>query len=558
MARTVSIGAQGFAEMRERNYFLVDKTDFVRDWWQGGDVVTLICRPRRFGKTLNLDMVECFLSTRYERRADLFEGLDVWSSMAMRQDQGRWPVVSISFASVKGGSFDALRARLCSIIAQVYRDHAKDIELDALDSYERSLFVGESLSVSVDRLPDSLTRLCEILYRQTGRHVIVLIDEYDTPLQEAWVDGCWDDMLELVRPLFNATLKSNPYLERGLVTGITRVARESIFSDLNNLRVVTSTSNAYETAFGFTQDEVDAALGEFGLNDLQGVKTWYDGFKFGSAEDVYNPWSITNYLKERTLSAYWANSSSNSLVSTLISRSDGQLKATFETLLDGDTITETIEEQISFPDLDYDPNALWSLLVASGYLKIVGIRDRVENVCDLQVTNYETMLSFDAMVRRWFARARFAYNGFVRALLAGDLESMNAYMNDVALDTFSMFDAGARPATTAPERFYHGFVLGLLVDLRGRYQVRSNRESGYGRYDVMLVPAKAKDDPGIIIEFKVRRPSEASLEETVTSALEQIEARRYRTELTAAGVPEGHVRAYGFAFEGKHVLIGAR
>lgn len=556
MARRISIGAQGFVDIRERGAFLVDKTAFVRDWWQSFDDVTLICRPRRFGKTLNLSMVECFFSTRYRERGDLFEGLNVWNDATMRAEQGTWPVVSLSFASVKGNSFEDLQARLCGRIAQAYRDHRDEVDLQGAERGEQELFTGERLAVTPQEAPDALTRLCEILCRQSGKRTIVLLDEYDTPLQEAWIDGCWDEMLGLVRPLFNATLKSNPYLERALVTGITRVARESIFSDLNNLEVVTSTTGKYETAFGFTQAEVDEAMDEYGLKDRDGVREWYDGFTFGGVSDIYNPWSITSYLDKRRLAPYWANTSSNGLVSKLIGESDAELKSAFEALLDGKTITETIDEQISFPDLDYDSDAVWSLLAASGYLRIVSMDDAT-GACRLAITNHETMLSFDAMVRRWFARSRVAYNGFVRALLASDLDSMNAYMNDVAIDTFSMFDSGTQPSRTAPERFYHGFVLGLLVELRGRYQVRSNRESGYGRYDVMLVPADSGRDPGIVMEFKVRNPSrEASLEDTVAAAQEQIKRRGYATELLSAGMHKEDIHSYGFAFEGKRVLIG--
>lgn len=557
MARRVAIGAQGFAYLREHNAFLVDKTGFLSDWWQSLDVVTLVCRPRRFGKTLTLSMADCFFSTRYAGREDLFEGLDVWEDPTMRSEQGTWPVVYLSFAGVKGPTFESLQARLCELVAQAYRDHRGEVDLGEVGERERRIFTGKDLAVPSEEVPASLARLCEILSTQLGKRAIVLLDEYDTPLQEAWVDGCWERMVDVMRPLFNATLKSNPYLERALITGITRVARESIFSDLNNLKIVTTTSHSFETAFGFTQGEVDDALEEFGLSDREGVRRWYDGFQFGDVANIYNPWSITNYLDERKLAAYWANTSSNGLVSTLVSRSDPQLKADFETLLEGGTVEEYIDEQVSFPDLERDPSAVWSLLVASGYLKILSSDPTGDLPATLAITNYETMVSFDAMVRRWFAPSRVAYNGFVKALLAGDLKAMNAYMNDVALNTFSTFDAGNRPSGAEPERFYHGFVLGLLVGLRGRYLVRSNRESGYGRYDVMLVPADAAHDPGIVMEFKVRdSDTEASLDQTVVAAKEQIEERAYAAELIEAGVPADHVRAYGFAFEGKRVLIG--
>lgn len=556
MARTISIGAQGFADIRERGAFLVDKTAFIREWWKAYDDATLICRPRRFGKTLNLDMLDCFFSTRYANRSDLFEGLDVWEDADMRTLQGSWPVISLSFSDVKSCDYDDMIGRVAVRIADIYQSYRPVLESTCSPEeweYARRIMSEEGDSAD---LASSIRRLCGFLANALGKKVIVLLDEYDTPLQEAWICGYWDRASAFFRGFFNSSLKANEHLERALVTGITRVARESIFSDLNNLEVVTASSRKYETAFGFTQDEVDAALDEFGMQDRAGVRAWYDGFKFGNATDIYNPWSITNYLDKGILGAYWANTSANGLVSSLVGHSDAQMKSDFETLLTGGVVRERIDEQIAFPDLDYDPAAVWSLLVGSGYLKILEI-DFLTGMCQLAITNYETRIAFDGMVRRWFAPVRVAYNGFVRALLAGDLKAMNAYMNDVALDTFSTFDTGNRPSGAEPERFYHGFVLGLLVELRGRYRVLSNRESGYGRYDVMLVPDDAVSDPGIVMEFKVRDAAdEKGLAETVAAALEQIKEKRYAAQLIAEGVHEDRIRCYGLAFEGKRVLIG--
>lgn len=558
MARTISIGAQGFAEMREKGYFIVDKTGFVRDWWRAGDVVTLICRPRRFGKTLNMSMVECFLSMRFAGRADLFEGLEVWGDEGMRAEQGTWPVVWLSFADVKPRSFDEMRAGVTSLVVSACRALWPD-GLGALPAATRSALevVREGMADVTAKM--AVKVMCEALYRQTGKKAIVLLDEYDTPLQEAWVQGFWADAVEYMRGFFNSTFKTNPYLERALVTGITRVAHESIFSDFNNPKVVTTTSDEYARDFGFTQAEVDAALAEFGRSgERAAVAEWYDGFTFGSVPDIYNPWSITNYLDTGKLAPYWANSSGNALVSSLVSRADADFKSDFETLLEGGSVTELVGSQIAFPDLDYDPSTAWALLVASGYLQATDVGEPGEELFELRITNHETMLAFDGMVRRWFARARVPYNGFVRGLMSGDVRAMNRYMNDVALATFSTFDAGSRPSGSEPERFYHGFVLGLLVELRGRYRVLSNRESGYGRYDVMLVPDDPRRDAGIVLEFKVvdRESGEKDLEDAVEAAHRQIEERHYAVELEAEGVPAEHVRAYGLAFEGKHVLVG--
>lgn len=557
MPRTVAIGVQSFAELRERGHFLVDKTSFIADWWHSADQVTLICRPRRFGKTLNMDMVECFFSNKYASRADLFNGLDVWSDADLRREQGAWPVVSLSFSAAKGASAEAVVRRICEQIARAWRQHRDDIDADSLGDQERDLLEGRTPFVDPMVAPNSLARLCELLEQSMGKRCIVLLDEYDTPLHEAWVGGFWHEVSEFVRAFFNSSFKSNLSMERALLTGITRVARESIFSDLNNPKVVSATSPEYATSFGFTQDEVFAAMEEFGLHERDQVKDWYDGFTFGGVPDIYNPWSITNYLDSGRFAPYWANTSGNALISKIVREGDADLKSDFEVLLSGGSVEKRFDEQVSFDELGRRPGAVWGLLVAGGYLRIEAADPSHEDGSILKITNHEVALSFDGMVRGWFDVVSSRYNAFVRALLAGDLDAMNVYMNDVALDTFSTFDTGKRASGLEPERFYHGFVLGLLVELRGRYLICSNRESGFGRYDVLLEPVDPKADDGIVLEFKVHNPrKEATLEDTVSAAKQQIADKRYANELEAKGLAPERIHAYGFAFEGKRVLIG--
>ena len=563
MAKTVSIGKQDFASLREQNSFYIDKTDLIRAWWESQDDITLITRPRRFGKTLNMDMLKCFFSNQYAGRGDLFEGLSIWNEEKWRGLQGTYPVLFLSFAAVKADQLSEVKKQINMQIARLYEEHRYLLDGDLLSENEKAMYRNVSMYMEDAESSFSINLLCQYLHRYYGKKVIVLLDEYDTPMQEAYVHGYWDAFTSFLRSLFNATFKSNPYLERAVLTGITRVSKQSIFSDLNNLNVITTTSEEYTTYFGFTEQEVFQALEEFGLADKKElVKQWYDGFTFGSHTDIYNPWSITNYLDKKKIGAYWAATSSNTLINSLIQQSATDIKEKMETLLQEKEILVTFDEQIVFEQLQQDKNAIWSLLLASGYLKVLEVEQRgilLEPWYHLKITNLETLGMFTGMFKGWFSASDCNYNAFVQALLQGNLKEMNVYMNDVALVTFSSFDTGRHPSgKTQPERFYHGFVLGLLAELRDRYVLKSNRESGYGRYDVMLIPRDFAEQ-AYVLEFKVHDPEEEeSLQETVQAALMQIQEKQYDAELSELHIKPEQIHHYGFAFEGKKVLIGGR
>lgn len=564
MTRTVGIGIQDFEKIITNDVFYVDKTNFIKEWWDSADDVTLITRPRRFGKTLNLNMLEYFFSNKYAGRSDLFEELSIWKEEKYRQLQGTYPVISLSFARVKESSYADTERRICEILRNLYIEHYFLRDSEVLTDADKRVF-DSMLANPVDRMDaaSSLYQLSSYLYRYYGKKVIILLDEYDTPMQEAYVHGFWEELMSFTRSLFNSTFKTNPFLAKAVMTGITRVSKESIFSDLNNLKVVTTTADEYATAFGFTEKEVFAALDEYGLEmEKEDVKKWYDGFTFGNHTDIYNPWSILNFLDTKKYGTYWANTSSNSLVGKLIREGNKNIKVTFEELLQGNTIRCPIDEQIVYNQLDKKENAIWSLLLASGYLKVLSHEKENEILgssypeYELAVTNHEVKLMFLRMVNDWFGETEGNYNDFVKALLMGDKKAMNVYMNRVALQIFSCFDTGRRASEKEPERFYHGFVLGLIAELYGRYTVSSNRESGFGRYDVMIEP-KDKTKDAIILEFKVHDPDEEiGLKDTVAAALQQIEDKQYEAELIGRGFSARQIRKYGFAFEGKKVLIG--
>ena len=446
-------------------------------------------------------------SVSYKDRGDLFQNLHIWENPKYRNLQGSYPVIFLSFADVKETSFIQARKKICRILKYVYKQFRFLLDSDLLDEYEKEDFRSISVTMEDNEASYALKTLSEYLFRYYNKKVIILLDEYNTPMQEAFLNGYWEELSAFTRNLLSAAFKNNPYLERGMMTGITRISKESIFSDLNNLTVVTSVSDAYADCFGFTETEVFQALREFGLSDKkQEVKDWYNGFTFGAVSGIYNPWSVLHYLKTGKTGTYWANTSSNALAGKLIQEGSRNLKQEFEVLLSGKPLVTEIDEQIIYHQLPDKKNAIWSLLLTSGYLKILAVEISEQTGrkhYSLSLTNKEIRIIFENIIHDWFSESDDDYNDLIKALLSRDIAAMNAYMNKIAMASFRYFDTGRNPSREEPERFYHGFVLGLMVELSGRYVLTSNRESGFGRYDVLLEPKQPGDD-GIILEFKVQ------------------------------------------------------
>ena len=555
----VGLGYQNFLDFVCGKRFYVDKTHFIPEWLASDARITLITRPRRFGKSMLLSTVRTFFDPMYADHPEYFKKLQVWKDKDCRRLFGTIPVISVSFGSCKVNDFAQAMRGVTLGLYNMYIQHEYLRESPKLSEEEKAEYRRIVASFSEQRteyVEISIQKLCELLYKHYGKFPIILMDEYDTPLLEAYTDGYWDETINTFRQLFHTTFKENDFFYRAIITGVTRISKNSLFSDLNNLEVDTVTCDAYSDCFGFTEQEVMDAFKCQDIDTIQDVKAMYDGFTIGRHQDIYNPWSICNYMRQRELIGYWVNTSSNKLVGDIIRRYPVESKYEIERLMAGEKVHKRINEGITFQYLEGDENSLWSLLLAVGYIKAENIVRSVEGIeCDVSVTNREVMAMFKTEILGMFHNGWSAFGRFAEALLAHKMELMNEYLQTITYTSISYFDVADGPKERTPENFYHGLVLGLIVSLRDRYRIVSNRESGRGRYDIAMYPLQENTD-AFIMEFKVQdRKKETDLEQTAMNALQQIVDKNYEADLLAAGVPAERIYKLGFAFAGKDVLV---
>ena len=552
--KKIALGESDFRSIIENNEYFVDKSLLIKEIFEDSSRIILIPRPRRFGKTLNLSMIRYFVERCDEDRRYLFNNLLIEKEQDIMKRQGIYPTIYLTFKDEKHDKFEDFQMKLAFFVSEIYKKH---------------YYLYESLTFQVDKdyfdkiinkvstkaeLEMSLKNLSKYLYDYYGEKIIILIDEYDTPIQHSYFSGIYDDTIAFMRNFLSNTLKDNIYLEKALLTGILRVARESIFSGLNNLDVYSILKEGYSDKFGFTEVEIEKMLNDFNIvKEKDEFKRWYNGYLFGNTV-IYNPWSTLSYLKDKNeyFMPYWVNTSENKIIKTILSKGSDGLKKSFEELLKGNTIETTIDENIIMADIEANENNVWSFLLLSGYLKVVDkIRKEDEIYYKVAIPNVEVKHMYNKIIKDWASESYVSseYNEMLKALINFDYEVFEEIFIDYVEKSLSYFDVSGEE----PERVYHSFVLGMLVALNNTHYVLSNRESGYGRYDVMVIP-KDITKPGIIIEFKrARKNNKKTIEQLIEEAKKQIEDKKYETELLSRGITD--IKKLVIVFKGKEVSV---
>ena len=560
--KKIAIGISDFKKMIQNNYLFVDKSELIKEFWESEGETVLMPRPRRFGKTLNMSMIKYFFTNGAEREdvaenRKLFNGLNIEKHEDIMALCGKYPVIYLSFKDEKHSSFEAFQSGIKSVIRGLYKGHMYCLNTDKIIASDKEYF-NSILDKRVDfsDLAESIKFLSEILNVYYGKKVIILIDEYDVPIQAAYMYGYYDEAIGFMRNLLSGAFKDNIYLEKAMITGILRVSKESIFSGLNNIEVASILSYEFSDKFGFTDEEVQDLLEMYDSNEsIDAVRDWYNGYYFGD-ETIYNPWSILKYLKSQRegLKAHWVNTSSNDLVNVLLSRGGFQIKQELESLIKGESIIKAVDENIVMADIEKSSEHLWSFLLFTGYLKSKVIPKNPEDekiYYELRIPNREVRSLYRSIIERWYndTISRENYTVMLKALLSGDIETFEEIFRDYVMESLSYFDVTKGES----EKVYHAFVLGMLVSISDKYEVLSNRESGYGRYDVCIIP-KDISKQATIIEFKRVLPSNSkTLETAAAEALKQIEDQKYATTLESRGIT--NILKLAIVFKGKEVCI---
>jgi hypothetical protein len=555
MSKKLPIGINDFKKIRNNDYYYIDKSLFIKEIIDEDAEVILLPRPRRFGKSLNISMLHYFFEKSDKDNSKLFQGLEIErTGNSYLEKMGKYPVITIDFKGSKSKDWNTALKRIKRAIADEYQRHSYLLDSDFLLEHEREEFKAiMSLKAEQTAYEFALQNLSKHLTNYYQEKVIILIDEYDEPLQSAYLNGYYEDIIDFIRVLLIRGLKGNSNLEKGILTGILRVAKESIFSGLNNLVVSSLLEGRYDNYFGILESEVEEIFNNYGLEyELKEVKDWYNGYYFGD-KVVYNPWSIINCIHQGgELKPYWVNTSSNELVKDLIIKGGTDVKTDLELLIKGNTIKKRIDENIVFADIDKMSNSLWSFLLLSGYLRAKDqYREGPRLYCDLDIPNREVQYIYEEIILNWLEERITSYKLelMLKALTTGDVDTFTIIFKEFILNSMSSFDVGG----DEPEKVYHAFVLGLLLNLRDDHEVISNRESGYGRYDVMIIP-KDTNKLGIVIEFKKVNIDE-DLKGAVEGALKQIEDKQYKQDLVRKGIED--VLEIGIAFSGKKVMVKA-
>jgi Protein of unknown function (DUF1703)./Predicted AAA-ATPase. len=556
MKKKIQIGTSDFKKLIGGNNFFVDKSLLIKEFIENGADIILTPRPRRFGKTLNLSMLKYFFDIRTkEETKDLFNGLKIKNEKEIIKLQGEYPVIFITFKNQKHRNYDEFIDGMSLLIFNLYREYDYLLESNKLSNLDKNKY--EKIlngKFNVAELENSINDLMYYLNKHYGKKVMLLIDEYDVPIQEAYIRGYYDEMIILVRNLLTAALKDNMYLEKSMITGILRVAKESIFSGLNNLQVNTILGLKFTDKFGFTEEEISELLTYYGLQDKSDdIKKWYNGYIFGG-KIIYNPWSVLNYIDNNEVGfmPYWINSSSNDLIKRILLKGDNNMKLELEELIEGNTINKVIDDSIVMSEVEDSNENIWSFLLMSGYLKAVKT-ENIEGIlnCELKIPNQEVLIFYNNLIKKWFIETltNQKYELMLNTLITGDIKIFAGLFKEFVINNLSYFDISGKE----PERVYHAFVLGMLVSLSKDYEVKSNKESGYGRYDVMIIP-KDISKIGIIIEFKkIDYFLDDTIEEATKEALKQIEDKKYAQELLSKRIKD--IIKLAIVFKGKEVKV---